>query len=707
MVNLPYNTADSDSMSDLTTKIERWITDADVVHKNMISEWDDIEERLNSEFEIAGFRTDPLGSLQDKNNPANNPIQALPLLVRVPRSRPNHESILGNFVNIDRRLAVRGRTPRDKNLARVIRERIRYIEDTNGLKNDVYFPMMDGTFGRGLHWLQVRFTGNKVGGVNKFEVDELSCRDVLVDPRSRGQRFKTGQYRAKRFVMTKEDAKARFSKYPLFQADRVVESSTAYDDAYSYQNNFQEPSQGVFYFVEFWMMQSDYIFMNPQTREPESVDEARYNEMIKNPATAQFVVTTPEEKRFYQVLYEEGNGAFYFDRNECDMWTLIPCENIRSESRLYPYGDTKMYQQLEDLLSVLVTVFLDNAKRANYPIGKVDPQMWEKYSEEINAAFENGGAAPGIENVYSPAQINNTITLLISSVIGWIQDSSSQHSASMGELPAKQIAKETVTALIAKDRQSHGRKDVMIDAALTDLAKVLVKMITLYDDDEDIIPITDPKSRFQYIPLNKILTESEYQSLVVDLSELPMPQTSEEEAQLMQMIPKLMRQFEQENDVKVYKQPGYVDEQGNQFMPEQVAEMAAQEQKSDNPDMISFFVAHPMQEAEISVYYVNVLTPDINMSVRYGVETDFANDSEYIANRALALNERGAMGRLDLLEALQVPNPQEIIERADSENKVMDMAKQLIADENLYNTVMMVMQKAAQKQEAPSESKKD
>lgn len=700
MINLPYDIRDSNSIAVLTQKVRQWIIDAEVQHRSMRTEWDAIEERLNSEFEVSGFRTDPLGSLQDKNDPTKGMKDKLPLLVRVPRSRPNHESILGNFVNVDRRLSIRGRTPRDKNIARIIRERIRYIEDVNQVKEDVYFPMMDGTFGRGLHWIELRYSGNPVGGVKKFEIDEVSCRDVLVDPRSRGQRFKTGQYRIKRFVMSRDDARARYSKYDRFNADRVVLNTTAYDVGYAYQNNSVMNTQGVFYHVRFWMMQSDYIFINPQTREPEEISEAQYVDMSKNPQTAQYIIATPEEKRFYDALYEEGNGVFHFEHNECDCWMLIPCENIRSESRLYPYGDAKMYQQLEDLLSVLVTVFLDNAKRANYPIGKVDPQMWEMYQDDINRALEEGGAAPGIENIYSPAQINNTMTLLINSVIGWIQDSSSQHSASMGELPAKQIAKDTVTALIAKDRQSHGRKDVMIDATLTDLAKALVKMIATYDDQEDIIPITDPKSTFQFIPMNKIMTKSEYQKMVIDLSDMPMPESPEQEVMAMQQIPELIRQFEKENDVKVYSQPGYVDAQGTEYLPETIAEMAAQQQKTDQPDMQAFFTQFPMQEATVQVYYVNIITSSVDLNVRYGVENDFANDSEYIANRALALNQRGALGRLDLLEALQVSNPQEVLERADAENKMMQIAKQLATDQTLYNVVMTVMQKMQKPQGA-------
>lgn len=704
MENLPYNIESADDRLTLTTKVRQWIVDGEVIHRQMISEWNDIEDRLNSEFSIAGFRTDPLGQLEEANLPSTNPAQTLPLLMRVPRSRPNHESILGNFVGLERKLAIKGRTPRDKNLARIIRERIRYIEDTNSLKENVYFPMMDGAFGKGLHWLEVRFNG-KTGSVNKFEIDEVSARDVLVDPRSRGQRFKTGQWRAKRFLVTKEDAAVRFAKYPFFDVDRVIISSADYDKAYPQQTGISVQNQGTFYRLQFWMMMNDYVYIDPQTREPQSIDEATYQEYVNNPETAQFVLSTPEEKRYFEVLFEEGNGVFHFDHIEPDMFLLIPCENIRSEARLYPYGDPKMYQQLEDLLSVLVTVFLDNAKRANYPIAKVDPQLWEKYSEEIARALEEGGAAPGIENVYSPAQINNTINLLIGSVIGWIQDASSQHAASMGELPAKQIAEGTVDALIAKDRQSHGRKDIMIDATLTDLAKLLVKMITLYDTDEDIIPIEDPKARFQYLPINKILTETEYQKLVIELSELPMPSSQEEEQALMQQIPKLMKQFEYENDVKVFKQNGYVDEQGGQYMPEQIAEMAQEEQKSDQPDMRAFFTQHPMQEAPISVYYVNVLTPDINLSIRYGIETDFASDPQYVANRALTLNQRGAMSKVDMLEALQIRNPQEVAERAEAENQVMQMARQLTENPQLYQTVMAVMQQAAQQKEAPGATK--
>lgn len=703
-----YDLNNADQRSSFTAKVRQWITDATALHNTMVDEWNTIEDRLNSEFTVAGFSDDPLGQLGLANSKTVNPSEVLPVLTRVPRSRPNHESVLGNFVNLDRRLIVTARTPRDKSIANIIRERLKYIEDVNMLKENVYFPMMDGTFGKGLHWITARFNGNIAGGINKFEVDEISCRDVLVDPRSRGQRFKTGQYRIMRFVMEKEDAEARFGKYELFDPDRVHLSSTDYDKAYKQQNLTSQHKQATFYYGEFFTIGSDYVYIDPKTREVLSISKQEFDARSKDPVMAQYVLATPEEKRFHYFLFEEGNGVFHLDSIAEGMFRLIPCVNIHSDARLYPYGDTKMYAQLEDLLSVVVTVFLDNAKRINNPIAKVDPQAYEQFRDEIEAALERGGAAPGIENIYQPNQINNAIVLLINYLVGWIQDSSSQHSASMGELPAKQIAKETVQALIAKDRQSHGRKDVMVDAALTDLARLLVKMITLYDDDEEFVPITDPKARFQFVPINKIMTTNEYQTMVMNLSNVPLPTTPEEEMQYMASIPKMLDAFERENDVKVYNQPGYVDEtDGTEYFPEQVSQTAMMEQGTEEPDMKAFFLAHPMREAQISVYYVNVLSADINVNVRYTVNTDFASDPQFIANRALELHSRQAMSRVDLAEAMQVPDPSGVVSRADAENKVMQLAQQLAQDTEFYNAVMATLQNVAKAKEKGSQAPKE
>ena len=655
----------------------------------------EVDERLNGNYTVAGYDNSPIQQLQDAVSKTSNNDERTPLIIKVPRSRPNHETTIGQFVNTSRTISITPRNPTDKAFARVIKARLQYIEDTYDVKSLIYFPAIDACFSKGLHWLELTYDNSRLG-IDKFKIDEISARDVLVDSRSRGMMFKTASIISKRFIVDEDKAKKDYSAYPYFDPSLMVYNSNDYDNSYAEQGITQRRFS-TFYLVNLKFPHETYLFHNPETRKIEELDKAEYLKMLADPILSQFCLESKDKDRCYYALYEEGNGVFYFDYNILGGFNLTPMQNICSEQRLYPFGDIKMYQQLEDLLSLLVTAFFENARRANYPIAKVNPEMWQQFSKEINNALDFGGAAPGIENIFFPQPINQGITFLIEMVLGWLQDSAALHSASQGEVPSKQIAKETVQALIAKDRQSHGRKDIMIDVCLTEFWKKVVRGIMILDTDEDFIPITDPKSHFKYIPINKRLTEAKYISMLLEMAEVPTPESPEEMDYQMELIPKLRKAFEKENDVKIKKEAGFIDAEGNTYTAKEVTEAAQEEQQTDTPNNVLFFMNHPMEEAEIDVYYVNIFSPNVNLNVRYAMTADNSTDPDYRANKALMLKREGVYGRLDLAEAMDVPNAQEAIERVDAENQVMMVAKQLADNPQLMQQVQMALQKMGEK----------
>jgi hypothetical protein len=386
------------------------------------------------------------------------------------------------------------------------------------------------------------------------------------------------------------------------------------------------------------------------------------------------------------------------------MDVLIPLVNIERDGRLYPIGDVALYANLLDLLDVLVTILVDNMKRQNKPIGFGDERDLAEYQAQIETALEKGGYAPGLKGVTWPQGMNVALMQLIPWVLGWIQDTTSKHAVSMGELPSKQIAKETVETLIAKDRQAHGRKDVTIAYTLTMLAKLMVKMISIFETEPDWFPLLDAKPGTpEYIPVNQRWTEIEYLAKLQEMYEIPTAQTEEESIAFAQKMREIRKRFEDENDIDIEMTEGYVIQSLPQGAQEFTAEQLQQFIANSGLTEEEVFLRYQPVEAPIKVYLVNQLSKDVDLDLRYSIDTDWQNDPKFKANRALLLNSKQMMSRLDTLRELGLPNPEELIENADNENQAIQLAKQIVSNPQLQAALRTVLQAQQQQKGAPAQ----
>lgn len=693
------NLMDEQERAELTTLITGYIDDDNAVHSQRIPKLNKIEERLTSDITVSGFSQAYLDDLAALNNPASEGDQRRQKqMVSVNRAFPNHEAVLGDFISLKRKMSIQGRTPKDRKLAKVIRARVEYIEDAEMLGTKVYFPLMDNALSKGLHWLKVRYNvqANKLKG--KFEIDDISCRDILVDCRSRGNFFKSARRKTHRFQLPLEEAREKYRIYPAFQPE-ALGADTEYDQAYGRTESDSE-DYATFYEVHLQERVINYYFANPESGKVETVEREEFDKMSENPKTAEFVFEGDEQYKKYAVLFNRSVGAFGIEENPFEHDILIPLVCIELGGQLYPYGYVEIYANLLDLLDTLVTVLLQSAKRANKPIATGDMQMWKQYEAEILDALEHGGYAPGVTNINYQQSINPALIEMIRQTLGWIQDSVSKHSASMGELPSKQIAKETVQALMAKDRQSQGRFDMTLNYALTSLAKIMVEMISEFETDPDFFPITDSRpGQVGYIPVNQRWTEAEYMGQIAELYNIA-PKSQDENAniQIEQQIQEARRKFEQENDVDIEEIDGYtlpsLPEGAREYTPDQLDALIEQSGLSDE----EFFAVYQPREGKIKLYVVNDLSKDVDLNIKYSIDQDFENDPQYKANRALMLNTKGMMSRTDTLKELNVPNAEELIENADAENKSLQLAKELASKPELMNAVMNVLKGIGQPQ---------
>jgi hypothetical protein len=672
---LPYNIEVEADRAKLQLILNTALVEDKQVHRNYYEEWNEIDDRLNGDTTPIGFSDQHTQLLALRNAPQSK-MEKILEFVPLNRVRPNHESVMGMFTAIRRRLTIVGKQPIYRNIARVFQERIQYIEDVEMLPEKVYFPAQDWCYALGTSWIKLTYNpkANRLRG--KFDISAINTRDVIVGKDTRGVYYSEATRIHHRVQYDRDTADLMFSKYPLYNS-KNFSPDIEYMESWRRKDGSNSPgNMATFYETHMMIPTHVYYFGNPTSNYYTEIDEDTYYKIKDDPQLGSYAVDGEMELRYYILFSNPSMGVFHFQRNELDCITLFPLLNIQSSTRLYGIGDIKLYAQLNDLLEVLVTVFLENAKKANTPVIPVDAEVDGDKLDEVIKAAKYGGPAPGGRGVYYAPPISQGLSMLIPWVLSWIQDAVSQHSASMGEMPAKQIAKETIQTLIAKDTQSHGRKPVMLRYTLTMLAKGMVKMINLMEDQPEYFDSIDPKPYdFKTIPINQTWSEQEYTANIASMVDLPMPQGDEQVQVFQQMITELRKKFEAQNDVKVRVVDGFVVG-GVEMTPERFIEFS---EYADLPweEFIRMYQPVP---TKIRVYEINDMTQDIDFKVSYGIDEDYENDKQYRANKAIMLHDKGIYGRLELAKDLGVMNPEQSIADADAENQAMMLAKALAAN---------------------------
>ncbi len=692
--DLPYNLADPTDKLKFEGIIQQWIAQDDATHSKFIAEWKEADAILNGDNIPTGWSEDHQGDLADKNLPTVRPGSTAKMFVNVPRLRPIHEATIGDFITLRRIMNFIPRNnPRATNLARVLRQRVEYIEDTEMVNETVYFPTIDNAISKGLWWIDVSYNPKARNLVGKFDIEEVDVRDVLVDCRSRGYYFNKAERFIRRMQFNLETAKKKFAHHEFFDAETL-----AYDNEYDTPYESTESSKEEYctiYKVQFSRLEQRYYQQGENGLI--EIPEEEFLGLSNNPQTADQVFAGDEEMCYYTALYNTHVGVFDLQLNKFGLFSLIPAGNVFTGSRLYPIGDVKIYKGMQALLNTLVTVFLENAKRANKGIYDIDQDAYSEYAAQIDKAINEGGAVPGLKGVHYPQSINAALTQMIPWTISWIQDAASKHSASMGELPAKQIAKETVAALMAKDRQSLGRKDIMINYMLTCLVRLLTKMICAFDTEPDFMSLRNERpGQTNYVPINQRWNEKDYLIELTQLSGLEPPDQDDPESMgnYQKNLIAFRKMFESKNDVRVIE-VDWFNINGEDFTPEDLSQ-AIHDKKMTQEEFVSVH-GQPVP-VKMSVYHVNDLSQPIELTVRYEIDNDFENDPQFRQNRALMLQSRGMMSRLDTLTEMDIPDAQQKIENVDSENSALQMAKIIVSDENLLAAVQQLIQQAGAKE---------
>ena len=685
---LPFDLSTEKGRSDATGVALDWVTEADTVHSRYYKEWNEVEDRLDTTYHIDGFSQE-FGLNMARNNDKSQRPEVTRELVQVNRASVNHEATLGDFIATRRRLIVSGRTPQSRSIAKVYQRIVEYEEDANMLPEQIYVPTMDGSFSKGLHWTKVEFNPRANGLHGKFEFSDISVRDVLVDPSARGYYFKGAKYFIHRLKYSVVDAKRKFRAYSLFD-EKELGADTDYDQPYRLVENTKR-DYCTMYEIHFSELQSKYYQIVDANSDPQEIEEPEFLQLLDNPATKDTVFEGEQSENWFTMLYNKSVGVFSISENPFNQSLLVPLGNIFRESRLYPAGDIIIYKNLLDFIDVLVTVMLENAKKSNNPIVPVDPFQYEQFKDAVDGAIAHGGAAPGVTSVHYAHGMNEAANFLLQSSMGWIQDIASRHSASMGQVPSRQIAKETVQMLQNADRQNKGRKDSMVKWYLTSIVKLMVKMIGQFVKEPTFYRLMDAQpGQPGYIPVNQKWTEDEYKSNLAEIYSIAVPDHNDEQQvnQFAQSLAQAQKDFEGNNKVITEKTSGWLV-QNSEMTDDDLSKMMQQQKLTKE----QFAQQYDPQIITITVYHVNELNlDDADIDVTYEIDSDYKNNPQYKANQAIMLSNAGKYPTIDLYHTLDIPNGDEVYQRLIDENQNLAMAKQIAGDPRL----MMIMQNAIQ-----------
>jgi hypothetical protein len=704
VTNDPLDISDPGLKNQIEVELAEWVRIDENAQTLYIDEWNKIDSRLAGSDVPGGFSNLYSQDYAAQRNTVAN-RKTSNMFVPVNRAHGMREGILGDFITGKRTLATTGRNTTDRQMAKAVNKFIQFVLDQNMFNDAVFMPAMDHCVSKGLDWLGAEYDPYGRNFKGEFKLYRANCRDILVDASANatnGSFFLTDTRRTRRWKMNTDELNWRGKRqYEKYWVDLTADSH--YDVAYVPTDlTMQSIRHTTIYWVEFKHLEEAMVVGDPETGE---IDVVPILEAMK--IDQKYHVGPKDHEFIYRAHFNRSSGRiFHLERLPYSMFTMVPLVNIESDHRRYPLGDITVYDSLFDLVNVMATVLVKGTKSAIKGRGVGNPNIRDQtLIDRINTAIETGGFAPGLNNIIYPGAPVQLISNVLNTVQGWLQDVSNQHAATEGQIPSRQIAEETVKLLVQQDRKSHGRKDVTVRFALTQYARLISEMVTQFATDEDMVEVSDaaPGSP-NYIPLNKLLTETAYKAMIADIYDIQLPQPPTDDMQVdpmqyqmqvqqaMQALEQAQKGFEKENDVKRRKGTGW-NVEGEEMTDDEVARLMADSKTSPE----EFAEELDVRNQPITMYAVNMINErKLDLNVRFEINTDFQADLEYRTNKAIMLRKMGMLSSLDFMKEMDEPNATEKVENAQKENQTLELAKELAANPQMMQAVQqMVAQSSA------------
>lgn len=675
----------------LDAKFSIWRVQAEAKHNDYVVELNDADNYKDNNQTPVGQNQEHAAAYARANDPSTAEIVDRSFIV-INQINITHENILGQFLRGKPTVEFKGRGMQDSRKCTVFKRMSDYVEDVNQTWFRVFMPAVDNMAHRGLHWAKVYHDpfDEKSLPHGKIVEESVSARDVLVDPDSRDEFYGDTNYRIHRVRMTLELAN-EFMEF-LGREERFSP-----DTQYNIGNPMRQTDTTQQYVTLYEIHWKKKVWKYKEMIDGElTIISKEQYEQSEQEKGDQFEGYKCHEDEFYVSHYNVGLGTILHGKNQWGVWTLVPCINRRSDLAVYPIGDFRYYKNLQDLFNVLVTIFLDDIKESRKYVVGVDPGSYAAFKDEIDRATIHGGAVPtqALQMAKFPSASEGLVSLIqfIQSAIAEIR---SLPAVSRGELPAKQVATDTVTALLQSASISHGRKDMMIRWFLTEVARVRYKIMASTWTTAAQVRVTDVKPGSpEFIPINYYLDEAGYQKLLIEMSGIQIDPNTGLTPEQQGYIATVKRNFERENEVEVKTVPFH--KYGNEeqlYDDEQHANNIMQSGMTPTE-----FAARPGKESVIvpqTFYVINKIDPDIDLDVKYDV--DFDAEQTKSRNQAIELNllDRGGIGMLDVMKDLEISDAEGKYRRSTEQNEGFKIAERLKSDPQ-YAQALAIAEQLAQ-----------
>ena len=685
----------------------RWITEAETAHSAMYDKWNKYDEYFANEQAPSGFTDDHKSKFQEVNDPTVA-VQTAKQYVVVNKVRQTHEQVLGDFINGKKVITASGRTPKDRRLANIIKKEFQFVADKNILWERVMFPTIDAMIRRGIHFIKVSHNPYRDIPNGRIEYEQISCREVLLDPNSRDQFYEDKRYIIHRKRYRLDDANEKFKDL----IDTGVEFQADNDTADAYRESPNDTTEKFCTIYEIQSVKPEwryYLQTDPSDEDSlQEITEAEYEKVSKDKFLSQYAFRQQDDV-WYVSLYNKGVETFYHQENEFGECTIIEAINIRDESLTYPIADSEYYTNLQDLFNILLSVVLENAKQGNEPIIGVQLSDFAQFKDYIEQTIKKRGIkvlpTQGKLDVVYPQQLNQVVLSLVNMVDTYIQDMQSKHSASMGELPSKVISEKTVDLLVTQDRQAHGRKDITIRYTMSRLAKLTAKIILKKFTEEHWAKLTDSDtkgSEAEYTPVNVTASKEDYDRMLLNMMGVDMEvvRDNNENQALVQQLDAFRKKFENENEVRVRKETIFIVEDGQggqmQYTDRQLVDAA----KSLGLSIEEFKYLYSPKPVIQDFYIINDITDDPEIDLVYDIDFDYERDKKVRQSQAMYAAGQRWITPLRAMQMIDFPDAENAIEEADKRNQILQLGEQVASNPQAMELLRQLFSQQPQPKEA-------
>lgn len=681
--------------SDLDSKFKDWIAKAEREHDDFVNDMNKADDYFDGLQVPTGFSEEHKVALSKANDPSA--LQTTQSYVVVNQIAQTHDNILGNFIRAKQTVNVYPRSPKDIKKIIPIRKSLQFIEDKNNSFTRVLFPALDHMLHSGLDWGKLWYDPYDQLPNGSIKEARISARDVLVDFDSRDPFYEDTQFRAHRIRYNIEDAKEEFKRIEGFDSSQLKPDMDWVSGVPQTSNNQGMGRYCTIYEIQ--LRKRETVYRKVEGNNVIDIDEEEYQKLSQDEKNADLVFADRDEV-YYTAYWNKTFGTFYYRKSSWQCFTLIPLINRRSENRVYPIGDFLLYANLQDLFNVIVSLILDDAKQGRKWIIGVDPMTYTTYGDAIQQAIDEGkNIVPiqqGMQSIKPPGVSEGVLTLM-SLVKGFIDSIRALPSVSRGELPSRQISEKTVETLISSALTSHGRKDIMINYFLTEMAKARYKIMKAMWDQQDWVRVTDAQPGMpQFVPINLVIEGDEgYNDLLAKMSGIDFPQGQVPPEQAQEFLV-FKKKFERENDIFIEQKERvrYNGSKGNPVFTDEEYEGHIQQSGMTPSEFVNKF---NVERIPVNIYKINMLSTDSDIDIQYVVDFDIEKKKGQRQAMSMRLGEMGWQTPVDTMEDLEIEDAEGRYQRAQEANQTVQIATRIKKDKKFSQAVNLAQQLASDK----------